>query len=210
MARRIGLAQALINDPEVVLLDEPTAGLDPMGCRQVKELIRTLAHRGKTVLLSSHLLADVEDVCDRIMILYNGRIQAAGRIRDLLKDRSRHCLTVPELPPKTLRQILAAVRELTGSPPQVEHPRKNLEAFFLEVVRSANSKTESITSGISQSSNALAGYLKAETENNVPPAPLQDRLTDTVNDGTPVADARADELLRRYIQKAPAEESPEK
>ena len=67
MARRIGLAQALINDPDLVMLDEPTSGLDPLGTRQVKDLILTLARRGKTVLLSSHLLADVEDVCDRIV-----------------------------------------------------------------------------------------------------------------------------------------------
>jgi ABC-2 type transport system ATP-binding protein len=74
MQRRIGLAQALINDPELVILDEPTAGLDPIGCREVKDLILALARRGKTVILSSHLLADVEDVCDRVVIYYGGRI----------------------------------------------------------------------------------------------------------------------------------------
>src|SRR5512142_2402422 len=78
MQRRIGLAQALINDPDLVILDEPTSGLDPIGCREVKDLILALARRGKTVILSSHLLADVEDVCDRVVIYYGGRIQAAG------------------------------------------------------------------------------------------------------------------------------------
>ncbi len=73
MQRRIGLAQALINDPDLIILDEPTAGLDPIGCREVKDLIIALARRGKTVILSSHLLADVEDVCDRALILYGGR-----------------------------------------------------------------------------------------------------------------------------------------
>ena len=68
MQRRIGLAQALINDPDLVILDEPTSGLDPIGCREVKDLIVALARRGKTVILSSHLLADVEDVCDRVVI----------------------------------------------------------------------------------------------------------------------------------------------
>ncbi|MHC4234423.1 MAG: ABC transporter ATP-binding protein, partial [Planctomycetota bacterium] len=72
MARRIGLAQALINDPELLILDEPTAGLDPLGTRQIKDVIRDLGQRGKTILLSSHLLADVEDVCDRVVILYGG------------------------------------------------------------------------------------------------------------------------------------------
>src|SRR5438445_9028209 len=78
MQRRIGLAQALINDPDLVILDEPTSGLDPIGCREVKDLILALARRGKTVILSSDLLSDVEDVCDRVVIYYGGRIQAIG------------------------------------------------------------------------------------------------------------------------------------
>ena len=90
MARRIGLAQALINNPEIVILDEPTSGLDPIGTRQVKDLIESLAQRGKTVLLSSHLLADVEDVCDRIIILYGGHVQAQGSIKELLKVEDRY------------------------------------------------------------------------------------------------------------------------
>ena len=80
MQRRIGLAQALINDPDLVILDEPTAGLDPIGCREVKDLIIALARRGKTVILSSHLLSDVEDVCDRVVIYYGGKIQAMGTL----------------------------------------------------------------------------------------------------------------------------------
>jgi len=86
MQRRIGLAQALINDPDLVILDEPTSGLDPIGCREVKDLILALARRGKTVILSSHLLADVEDVCDRVVIYYGGRVQAMGTLRELLAE----------------------------------------------------------------------------------------------------------------------------
>src|SRR5437588_9296906 len=84
MQRRIGLAHALINEPDQVILDEPTAGLDPISCREVKDLIIALARRGKTVILSSHLLADVEDVCDRVVIYYGGRIQAMGTLQHLL------------------------------------------------------------------------------------------------------------------------------
>ena len=80
MTRRIGLAQALVNDPDLLILDEPTAGLDPIGTRQVKNLILELGKRGKTILLSSHLLADVEDVCDRMVMLYAGRIRAQGTV----------------------------------------------------------------------------------------------------------------------------------
>src|SRR3954470_20115463 len=85
MARRIGLAQALINDPELILLDEPTTGLDPIGTREMKDLILSLKNQGKTVLLCSHLLADVQDVCDRITILFRGKMQTLGQVKDLLQ-----------------------------------------------------------------------------------------------------------------------------
>ncbi|MFQ5462102.1 MAG: ABC transporter ATP-binding protein, partial [Phycisphaerae bacterium] len=86
MARRIGLAQALINDPELLILDEPTSGLDPIGARQIKDVIRELGRKGKTILLSSHMLADVEDVCDRVVILYGGQQMASGDTDDLLAE----------------------------------------------------------------------------------------------------------------------------
>jgi len=85
MTRRIGLAQALINDPDLILLDEPTTGLDPIGTREMKDLIIKLRDRGKTVLMCSHLLADVQDVCDRIAILHQGELKELGRVDSLLK-----------------------------------------------------------------------------------------------------------------------------
>src|SRR5690349_9654877 len=98
MQRRIGLAQALINDPDLVILDEPTSGLDPIGCREVKDLILALARRGKTVILSSHLLADVEDVCDRVVIYYGGKIKALGTWKELLARPDTLRTTTPVLP----------------------------------------------------------------------------------------------------------------
>src|SRR2546421_11429707 len=88
MARRIGLAQALINNPDLILLDEPTTGLDPIGTREMKDLILSLKAQGKTVLLCSHLLADVQDVCDRITILYRGKMQTLGHVKDLLQVKN--------------------------------------------------------------------------------------------------------------------------
>src|SRR6202044_2417918 len=85
MARRIGLAQALINNPDLILLDEPTTGLDPIGTREMKDLILSLKQQGKTVLLCSHLLADVQDVCDRITILFRGKMMELGHVKDLLQ-----------------------------------------------------------------------------------------------------------------------------
>src|SRR5688572_16468483 len=84
MTRRIGLAQALINDPELILLDEPTSGLDPIGTREMKDLILRLRDQGKTILMSSHLLPDVQDVCDRIAILHQGELKELGRVDELL------------------------------------------------------------------------------------------------------------------------------
>ena len=80
-----GLAQALINNPDLILLDEPTTGLDPIGTREMKDLIVSLKNQGKTVLLCSHLLADVQDVCDRITILFRGKMQTLGEVKDLLQ-----------------------------------------------------------------------------------------------------------------------------
>jgi ABC-2 type transport system ATP-binding protein len=137
MARRVGLAQALVNDPDLIILDEPTSGLDPIGCRQVKDIILALARRGKSVLLSSHLLADVEDVCDRIAILYNGNIQAQGSIHDLLEEKNRYRFTVDDLAPGQMRQVLQSLRDICGREPDMDHPRRNLEQYFLEVVEQA-------------------------------------------------------------------------
>jgi ABC-2 type transport system ATP-binding protein len=141
MARRIGLAQALINEPDLLILDEPTAGLDPIGCRQVKDLILSLAKSGKTVVLSSHLLADVEDVCDRIAILHNGRIRARGRVRELLERRGQLQLTLPSLPPEATSALLRLIREQFGREPEVRHPLMDLERFFLDVIEQASRST---------------------------------------------------------------------
>ena len=89
MRQRIGLAQALINDPELVILDEPTSGLDPLGTRWMKDLILDLRNQGKTVLMCSHRLDDVQDVCDRIAILYDGELQEFGSVKKLLEDAQR-------------------------------------------------------------------------------------------------------------------------
>ncbi len=159
MARRVGLAQALINDPDLIVLDEPTSGLDPLGCREVKDLIVNLARRGKTILLSSHLLADVEDVCDRIAILYNGVIQAMGPIKELLEEPHRVRITLPEIPPETMQRILTELKALVGAEPEVDRPRRDLEQYFLEVVRKARADAQD-HSGVAPSAG-VADYLSA-------------------------------------------------
>ena len=157
MARRVGLAQALVNNPRLVIFDEPTSGLDPIGCRQVKDLILALAKRGKTVILSSHLLADVEDVCDRIAILYNGSIRAMGRVNALLAEPENCRLKIPSLPPEKMKRLLESIRNQTGTMPEMDHPSMNLEKFFLKVVEEAYGKPGS-QSGVTKSGR-LPEYL---------------------------------------------------
>jgi len=163
MQRRIGLAQALINDPDLVILDEPTAGLDPIGCREVKDLIVALARRGKTVILSSHLLADVEDVCNRVVIYYGGKIQAAGTLKDLLATPDTLQITTPVLPRETLERVLEIIRkDVSTGEVRVDNPTQNLESYFLDVVQKARSAAAE-TSG-AQSGARVAAYLRAGAE----------------------------------------------
>lgn len=176
MQRRIGLAQALINDPDLVILDEPTSGLDPIGCREVKDLIIALARRGKTVILSSHLLADVEDVCDRVVIYYGGRIQQMGPLKDLLATPDAIRITTPTLPRPAMEKVLELLRrEVAEDKVKVETPTQNLESYFLDVVqkaRQAAAETSGATSGAT-----VAAYLRGETG----PAPATDRILERLS-----------------------------
>jgi len=176
MQRRIGLAQALINDPDLVILDEPTAGLDPIGCREVKDLIIALARRGKTVILSSHLLSDVEDVCDRVVIYYGGKIQAAGTLKELLATPDTLQITTPVLPRETLEKVLAIIRkDITVGEVRVDNPTQNLESYFLDVVQKAK-QAAAETSG-AQSGARVAEYLRGGVEMKPATEKVLERLT---------------------------------
>lgn len=161
MARRIGLAQALINDPDLVILDEPTSGLDPIGCREVKDVIRLLASRGKTVILCSHLLADVQDVCQRVVVLYGGQIRAQGLLSDILREEDKTQIITPRLSEKTVAELkdFLATHGVGGlDRVSVDHPGRDLEDFFLEVVRQATEQKVS-TAG-AHAPGAMPGYLQ--------------------------------------------------
>lgn len=157
MQRRIGIAQALVNDPDLVILDEPTAGLDPLGCREVKDLIMALARRGKTVILSSHLLADVEDLCDRVVIYYGGRIHAQGPLHELLARPDQVRITAPILSRETTEKALSILRAEGGDKVRLDNPTQNLEGFFLEVVEKARAQGD--TSGAT-SGNKVAQFIR--------------------------------------------------
>jgi ABC-2 type transport system ATP-binding protein len=188
------LAQALINDPDLVILDEPTSGLDPVGCREIKDLILNLKARGKTVILSSHLLADVEDVCDRAVIYYGGKIQQYGTLEELLTERDTIRFTLPALSEDAQQEVMNVIgKHVAKEKVRVENPTQNLESFFLKVVENAIAKDED-TSG-STAGNDVAEFLRADE-----PLPTQ-----------------ADKMLERLAEKEtaksatpPAEPVPEK
>jgi ABC-2 type transport system ATP-binding protein len=187
MQRRIGLAQALINDPDLVILDEPTSGLDPIGCREVKDLILALARRGKTVILSSHLLADVEDVCDRVVIYYGGKVQARGTLKELLATPDAICITTPSLPRETVEQVLTIIRQdVAEDKVKINTPTQNLERYFLEVVRTAR-QAAAETSG-AMSGARVAAYLRGEGQAK----PAADKILERL--AAPQAPAPAPEL----------------
>ena len=140
MTRRIGVAQALINDPELVLLDEPTSGLDPIGTREMKDLIIDLKKRGKTVIMSSHLLADVEDVCDRIAVLHLGELKELGRVEDLLRVTDVTQIRAKGLSAHAHEEIRALLKRHGGEEIEIGNPRTTLEDLFLEVVRDTQAR----------------------------------------------------------------------
>ncbi len=148
MARRIGLAQALINDPDLLILDEPTTGLDPIGTRQIKDLMIKLAERGKTILLCSHLLADVEDVCDRIAILYGGKIQSQGQVRDLLQQTNKKQITTDAISDTTVEKIKQLVRS-ENAECVVTSPMDKLETFFIRTVTAAQQQARPTSGAVS-------------------------------------------------------------
>jgi ABC-2 type transport system ATP-binding protein len=204
MQRRIGLAQALINDPDLVILDEPTAGLDPIGCREVKDLIVALARRGKTVILSSHLLADVEDVCDRVVIYYGGKIQAAGTLKELLAEPDTLRITTPVLPRETLERVLEIIRkDVSTGEVRVDNPTQNLESYFLDVVQKARSAAAE-TSG-AQSGARVAAYLRAgaedrpASENILSKLALPQQATQPTAKPTPAAPAAAPKMDEKKL-----------
>jgi ABC-2 type transport system ATP-binding protein len=135
MTRRIGLAQALINDPELIVLDEPTTGLDPIGTREMKDLIIRLKEQGKTVLMCSHLLADVQDVCDRIGILYQGEMKELGRVDTLLKVRDVTEVRAKNLNPAAEEEIRQVIARHGGEVTYYGNPTTTLEELFLQIIR---------------------------------------------------------------------------
>jgi ABC-2 type transport system ATP-binding protein len=131
MLQRIGLAQALVHDPRLVILDEPTAGVDPVGAAAISEIILQLKARGKTVLLTSHLLGQIEDICDRVAILERGRLLLEGAVSDLVGCVDRQALVVETLPEAELAELRAWFAARGRTIEAVEQPRERLDRIYL-------------------------------------------------------------------------------
>jgi ABC-2 type transport system ATP-binding protein len=161
MTRRLGIAQALINDPDLLILDEPTSGLDPIGSRQMKDLLLDLGRRGKTILLSSHHLDDVQDVCDRMVILYGGKIRREGTVDQLLEDTDRTVIQTPRLKPETIGRIETVLQqsEHVGIE-RVSAPKQRLEDLFLQIVDQA--RAEQAANSGAQAGGATAAFLRGD------------------------------------------------
>ncbi len=209
MARRIGLAQALINDPDLLILDEPTTGLDPIGTRQIKDLIIHLAQRGKTILLCSHLLADVEDVCDRIAILYGGKIQSQGQVRDLLQQADKRQITTGQLSDQAVEKIQAIIAK-EQSDCEVSSPMERLETFFVRTVAQAQQESRPTSGAVSTTQigdflssdggkepDVLAGLVQGDAKQPVKPV---ETSTEKVASQTPKRPAQDTTVLDQLTQ----------
>ncbi|WP_309400171.1 ABC transporter ATP-binding protein [Cerasicoccus maritimus] len=132
MLQRIGIAQALVHDPKLVVLDEPTAGVDPIGSHAIAELIVALKERGKTVMLCSHLLAQVEGVCDRVAIMSRGKLVLEGGVDELLEKEDERSLIVGDYNPEAQKEIEAVLEKYGAQLRKVEAPRISLDRLFLQ------------------------------------------------------------------------------
>lgn len=135
MTRRIGLAQAMINEPDLLILDEPTTGMDPIGSREMKDLIVRLRDEGKTILMCSHQLADVQDVCDRVAILHQGELRELGRVDSLLKVRDVTEVHAKGLSDATKQKIADLIRAEGGEVVSLDNPTTTMEELFLDIVQ---------------------------------------------------------------------------
>jgi ABC-2 type transport system ATP-binding protein len=204
MARRIGLAQALINDPDLLILDEPTTGLDPIGTRQIKDLIIELAGRGKTILLCSHLLADVEDVCDRIAILYGGKVQTEGAVNELLRHTDKIEITTDRLSDKALEKIKHTIAD-EHAECVIDTPMTKLETFFINIVAAA--QRQAVPTSGAESKTGLSEFLSAKADELARKEAIIDQLVAVKPVAEAAPDTQTQQVTPQTVSSPPADES---
>ena len=147
MLQRIGLAQSLVHDPDLVILDEPTAGVDPLGSAAIAKIVRELKHRGKTILLSSHLLAQIEGLCDRVAILHRGKLVREGRVADLVEEKDIDSLVVQGLSIEGRVAVKAEIEAQGARLTRVEKQRFSLDSYFVNEVKRREEEHKENTEG---------------------------------------------------------------
>ena len=146
MLQRIGLAQALIHEPRLLILDEPTAGVDPVGSREIRDLIVQLKERGVTVFLCSHLLEQVQEVCDHVGIIFNGKIVKAGPLDDLIAIEDQTEILVKNADERTLARIKAVITDSDNTEfIHMGKPRTTLERLFLDEAKKSDAAMATTT-----------------------------------------------------------------
>lgn len=154
MLQRIGLAQALVHDPRLVILDEPTAGVDPVGSRQIRDLIVSLRERGVTVFLCSHLLEQVQEVCDHVGIIFKGKLVKEGKLDDLIAIEDQTEVVIRNASERALARIRAVISDSENAEfVRMGKPRTTLERLFLEEARISERQDRAETAP----ANATAG-----------------------------------------------------
>lgn len=148
MIQRMGLAQAFLGDPDLLILDEPTSSLDPIGRKEVKDLLLDMKARGKTIVISSHILSDIETLCDRVAIVREGRLMATGTLDEMLKVGEGIRITSEKLPIEAVREIEALGGEVTGSATtfEIDLPSKDKEYDVIEILRKRGCPLVSVAS----------------------------------------------------------------
>ena len=142
MQRRIGLAQAIVHDPRLVVLDEPTAGVDPAGSRKIRDLIFELKRRGNSVILSSHLLEQVQEVCDRVGIIFRGKMVREGTLAELTGIDDQTEITLRNAPPEMLEEMRAMAAKYGTEWLSSGQPRTTLERLFLDATGYTTPETQ--------------------------------------------------------------------
>ncbi len=137
MLQRVGLAQALVQEPKLVVLDEPTAGVDPAGAREIRDLILDFKRRGTTILLSSHLLGQVQEICDRVGILAKGVLVREGALHDLLAIESQTDVVIENASPELLHEIETLAAKSGARLIEQSQSRTSLERLFLDATKSS-------------------------------------------------------------------------
>ncbi len=213
MQRRIGLAQALINDPQLLILDEPTTGMDPIGTRQIKDLILELAQRGKTILLCSHLLADVEDVCSRVAVMFGGTLRKQGTVDQLLVQGDLTTIYAESLSTDDISAIEQLLESRGKYIARTERPRQKLETLFLDIVHEAQSQGLQ-TSG-AQAGGRLAQFLIEDEERGAHMPEIAsaksviDQLVNNASDASQTPETSTTDKLSHTVKPQDAPTAPE-